>query len=96
MFAAQPSSPATPAIAAEATRVGVGAGVGTASDGEGAAMKSPLHTEEDSDEEDDGRPGSERTRRWLRGFKAEDIVRDKTLLRQQLEVGGGSMVMLVR
>lgn len=39
-----------------------------------------------SDKEKEAKP-REMTRRWLKGFKAEDILRDKTLLRQQLEVG---------
>ena len=50
---------------------------------------------EDEDEEDAGGSAAsgkggmtkDSTRKWLKGFKAEDILRDKTLLRQQLEVG---------
>lgn len=37
---------------------------------------------------DASKKSSEMTRKWLKGFKAEDILRDKSLLRQQLEVRG--------
>lgn len=45
---------------------------------------------DNSDGDDDDWRGTgktkEMTRRWLKGFTAADILRDKTLLRQQLEV----------
>lgn len=44
-----------------------------------------LDDNEDDREKDDAHT-REMTRKWLQGFSAEDILRDKTLLRQQLEV----------
>lgn len=41
---------------------------------------------EDQESVADASKSSEMTRKWLKGFKAEDILRDKSLLRQQLEV----------
>lgn len=49
--------------------------------------RSERDSEDELGEEDANGEKREMTRRWLKGFKAKDILRDKTLLRQQLEVG---------
>lgn len=45
---------------------------------------------EGADEDEDGDPmsGKKLAPKWLKGFTAEDILKDKNLLRQQLEVRG--------
>lgn len=55
-------------------------------EGRGAGGEDAIH-EEDDEEAAWREKGNakEMTRRWLQGFTAEDILRDKTLLRQQLE-----------
>lgn len=70
---------------------------GQAEGGGGAKGASGLRAEGVGEEEEEAeggddegaweaRSGNEMTRRWLQGFHAEDILRDKSLLRQQLEV----------
>lgn len=56
-----------------------------------------LIDEEDEDEVAWREKGNakEMTRQWLQGFTAEDILRDKTLLRQQLEASRLLMVFVV-
>lgn len=75
---------ATTASTGERPNVGVNytVGVGLEHDGGGRER----FDKNDGDDDDLTR---EMTRKWLQGFSAEDILRDKNLLRQQLEVRKG-------
>lgn len=63
---------------------GSAVGVGVEHDGGGREQL-------ERNECDDDDLTREMTRKWLQGFTAEDILRDKNLLRQQLEVRRGDI-----
>lgn len=95
-----PAAAADAGLGVVQTTPGLRTGAGAAGDGRGGVggrggAAGAHEGEYDNDEEDDGGLAAalgdeartrDSTRRWLKGFKAEDILRDKTLLRQQLEV----------